>query len=215
MAADFDELEPFPMSSLARDPVVAAPTLLDSYLRATIDAHTVVLRITEVEAYRGVGEDPGSHAYRGKTLRNASMFGPVGRLYVYRSYGIHWCANIVAKSPGRAGGILLRAGEVVEGQDIAYRRRSAAGVVRSFRDLARGPGRLASALGLTGADDGREIGAGGDLEIRRSTHTVEKEVVRTTRTGVAGEGGYLPARFFLAGDGFVSPHRPTAPAESK
>lgn len=116
----------------------------------------VALRITEVEAYVGA-EDPGSHAYRGPTARNATMFGEPGHLYVYRHMGLHSCMNIVADAEGTGTGCLIRAGEVVGGIDLAFGRRQAAGTCRTDRDLARGPGRATVASGITFADDGLDL----------------------------------------------------------
>lgn len=116
----------------------------------------VALRITEVEAYVGA-QDPGSHAYRGRSARNATMFGPPGHLYVYRHMGLHSCMNIVADAEGTATGCLIRAGEIVAGRDLAFERRRAAGVCRTERDLARGPGRATVACGITFADDGLDL----------------------------------------------------------
>jgi DNA-3-methyladenine glycosylase len=109
----------------------------------------VALRLTEVEAYSGQGEDPASHAHRGPTPRAEIMFGPPGRLYVYFSYGVHWCANVVVGPAGRGSAVLMRAGEVVVGESVARSRRPAA---RQARDLARGPARLTQALAI-GPDD--------------------------------------------------------------
>lgn len=135
-------------------PVEAAPKLLGSVVSSTIGGDEVAIRISEVEAYGGLGEDPGSHAHRRRTQRNASMFGPPGHAYVYFTYGMHWCLNVVAHRPGEAGAVLLRAGEVVAGVEVARRRRPAA---RTDRDLARGPARLAAALGVTGDLDGSDL----------------------------------------------------------
>jgi DNA-3-methyladenine glycosylase len=108
------------------------------------------VRLTEVEAYSGEGMDPASHAHRGPTPRAAIMFGPPGRLYVYFSYGVHWCANVVVGPEGRGSAVLLRAGEVVLGEDVAHSRRAAA---RAPRDLARGPARLTQAALAIGPED--------------------------------------------------------------
>ena len=132
---------------------VVAPRLLGSLLSHTTGDGTVTVRLTEVEAYLGA-LDPGSHAYRGRTARNAPMFGPPGHLYIYFTYGMHWCANLVTGPDGEANGILFRAGEVVAGLDLARRRRPAA---RQDRELARGPARLATALGLDGAQHGDPV----------------------------------------------------------
>jgi DNA-3-methyladenine glycosylase len=191
----------------ARDALEVAPDLLGGYFRVADATGVVVVRITEVEAYRG-SDDPGSHAFRGRTPRNAVMFGPAGRIYVYFTYGMHWCANVVCGVEGSASAVLLRAGEVVEGADVARARRAAA---RRDADLARGPARLAAALGLTGADDGAHLGG---VESRLSFVPAAeraREVASGPRVGVAGPGGdasAFPWRFWLPGEPTVSVYRP-------
>jgi DNA-3-methyladenine glycosylase len=128
-----------------------APRLLGAVLRHRTADGVVAVRLTEVEAYAGEGADPGSHAFRGPGRRNATMFGPSGRLYVYFTYGMHWCANVVCGPPGLGSAVLLRAGEVVEGLALARQRRVGA---RRDADLARGPARLTTALGIDGSQDG-------------------------------------------------------------
>jgi DNA-3-methyladenine glycosylase len=117
-------------------------------------AGRVAVRLTEVEAYSGAGEDPASHAHRGPTPRAEIMFGPPGRLYVYFSYGVHWCANVVVGPQGHGAAVLLRAGEVVVGEELAASRRPAA---RAARDLARGPARLTQALAIGPDDKGADL----------------------------------------------------------
>lgn len=134
-----------------------APRLLGCHL---VTAEGIVLRITELEAYDGA-KDPGSHAFRGMTARNKTMFGDAGHLYVYRHMGLHSCCNIVASTVEHANGCLVRAGEVVEGVELARARRSAAGVTRKDRDLAQGPGRLTVVLGINWLDDGLDLCAAG------------------------------------------------------
>ncbi len=139
---------------LAVDPLTAARRLLG----ATLWSGSVGAYLVEVEAYggdpAGPWHDPAAHSGRGRTPRNAAMFGPPGRLYVYRSYGMHTCANIVSGPDGVASGVLLRSAEIIAGHDIARARRPAA---RGADDLARGPGNLGSALGIHMDDYGTDV----------------------------------------------------------
>lgn len=137
----------------ARDVHEVAVGLLGAELSVSTAQGVVTVRLTEVEAYAGAA-DPGSHAFRGRTARNATMFGPPGHLYLYFTYGMHWCANVVTGQEGTASGVLLRAGEVVAGQELARLRRPTS---RSAHDLASGPARLAKALGLGAGDDGTPL----------------------------------------------------------
>lgn len=132
---------------LSRPVLEVAPSLLGALLTTRGPDGEVTLRLTEVEAYDGE-RDPGSHAFRGRSARNAVMYGPAGHLYVYRHLGLHHCVNVVTGAEGVAAAVLLRAGEVVDGVEVARRRRAAAGVTRSDADLARGPARLTVALGI-------------------------------------------------------------------
>ncbi len=191
-------------SFFARDVLDVAPDLLGCRLVAG----GVTLRLTEVEAYAGE-LDPGSHAFRGRTPRTEVMFGPAGHLYVYFTYGMHWCANVVCGAPGTASAVLLRAGEVVEGADRATVRREG---IRQ-RDWARGPARLTAALGLGRADDGVDVcGRRREPRFEAPPDPVDPGLVRTgPRVGVSGEGGdgaAFPWRFWLDGDPTVSTYRP-------
>jgi DNA-3-methyladenine glycosylase len=133
---------------------VLAPLLLNKVLvHDDPDAGLLAVRLVEVEAYAGA-EDPGSHGYRGQTARNATMFGPPGHLYVYFTYGMHWCTNVVAGSRGIANAVLLRAGAPLHGLDVMRERRPKA---RRERDLCSGPARLAQALGITREHDGADL----------------------------------------------------------
>ncbi len=168
-----------------------------------------MLRITEVEAYDGQN-DPGSHAYRGRTARNDVMFGPPGHVYVYFTYGMWFCMNLVCGEEGRASAVLLRAGEVLEGTELARKRRLSA---RNDKELAKGPARLATALGVDRALDGTDACASGETPLRVLTGTPvpSDQVLNGPRTGVAGEGGVHPWRFWVANDPTVSPYRAHVP----
>lgn len=185
-----------------------APALLGAVIVHTTPHGRVGVRLTEVEAYMG-GEDPGSHAFRGRTPRTAVMFGPPGRLYVYFTYGMHWCANVVCGPDGEATAVLLRAGEVVEGLDLARSRRPSA---RKDVDLARGPARLATALGIAKAEDGADLCAADGALRLHAGEPYEPALLRTgPRVGVAGAGGdavAFPWRFWLDGEPTVSVFRP-------
>ncbi len=174
-----------------------APALLGCVL----EGDGVAVRLTEVEAYAGEGLDPASHAHRGRTPRSDIMFGPAGRLYMYFTYGMHWCANVVTGPEGRASAVLLRAGEVVRGHESARARRPGAG----DRDLCRGPARLARALGLDGEALGLDLlDARSPLRLLPGTH--DGTVLAGPRVGVAS-GAQTPWRFWIAGEPTVSPYR--------
>lgn len=172
---------------LAVDPVDAAKLLLGSFL----EAGDVRVRIVEVEAYRG-GDDPASHCYRGKTPRNEVMFGPAGHLYVYFVYGMHFCANVVSLTDGVPGAVLLRAGEVVSGEDIAFSRRPAS---RSAAELAKGPARLCKVLGLDRDSNGLDL-ASADSPVRLYAGDPVTKVHSGPRVGVAVAMD-VPWRFWI------------------
>ncbi|MFD4742556.1 DNA-3-methyladenine glycosylase [Streptomyces virginiae] len=200
---------PLPRSFFDRPVLTVAPDLLGRTLvRRTTDG-PLELRITEVEAYEGES-DPGSHAYRGRTARNASMFGPPGHAYVYFIYGMWFSLNLVCGPPGHASGVLLRAGEVTVGADLATKRRVSA---RSPRELAKGPARLATALDVDRSLDGTDLCAGPDspLSLLSGTPTSADLVSSGPRTGVGGAGATHPYRFWLTDDPTVSPYRAHAP----
>jgi DNA-3-methyladenine glycosylase len=195
----------------ARPVLEVAPELLG----CTVAHAGVTIRLTEVEAYDGAN-DPGSHAFRGQTPRTRVMFGEPGGLYVYFTYGMHWCANLVCGAVGAASAVLLRAGEVVEGVEVARTRRP--GV--TARDLARGPARLAMTLGLERDQNGIDICAADSACVVRAASGGSQPAwsrssgarVRTgPRVGVSGAGGdgaAYPWRFWLEGEATVSAYRP-------
>jgi DNA-3-methyladenine glycosylase len=162
-----------------------------------------------VEAYSGTGMDPASHAHRGRTPRTAVMFGPAGYAYVYFSYGMHWCMNVVTGEPGVAAAVLLRAGAVIDGVELARSRRPAA---KRDAELARGPARLCQALAVDGSMTGAFLLDGaGPVWLTAGPEPVDEARVRTgPRVGVAG-GRDIPWRFWLADEPSVSPYRPHTP----
>ena len=185
---------------LAAPVLDVAPRLLDAELRHDSADGTVALRLTEVEAYDGAN-DAGSHAYRGRTRRNAVMFGPPGHLYCYFTYGMHVCCNVVTGVEGRASAVLLRSGEVIEGIDLARSRRPGA----TDRDLARGPARLCKALGIDLSHDGADLVAG-PVTLTPAAAAPD-EVSTGPRVGLRGDP-HLPWRFWLPGERTVSTYRP-------
>lgn len=187
------------LPDLLAGPVLeVAPRLLGAVLRHG----DVAVRVTEVEAYDG-DSDPGSHAFRGQTRRNAVMFGPPGRLYCYFTYGMHVCCNVVCGPEGRASAVLLRAGEVIEGQEIAHQRRPRA----SDRDLARGPARLCRALDIELSDDGSDLVTG---PITLTLGERVDDVATGPRVGLRAAPD-RPWRFWITGERSVSAYRPATP----
>lgn len=207
-----------------RDPLELAPLLLGGVLTRADASGAVSLRVTEVEAYRG-SDDPGAHTFRGKTARNATMFGPGGHVYCYFTYGMHHAVNIVAGPEGSGWGVLVRAGEVVDGRSLALERRSVRRATPPTGELARGPGNVAQALGATLADDGAHLGhraapldgdrVGPEARIEITTWTFAPAAdppPHTTgpRVGVSGPGGdasAYPWRFWIPGEPSVSAYR--------
>jgi DNA-3-methyladenine glycosylase len=194
------------LAELLAGPVLPAARGL---LGCLVRAGGVTLRLTEVEAYAGHGGDPASHAHRGRTPRNAVMFGPPGYAYVYFTYGMHWCLNVVCGPPGHASAVLLRAGAVVDGLDAARARRPTA---RRDAELARGPARLCTALGIDRAADGTFLldGSGPVLLAPRPAPVGPDLIKVGPRVGVAG-GHDTPWRFWLAGEPSVSDYRRHVP----
>ena len=195
---------PLLRSFFDRDPLVVAPALLGTVIRHERDGETVAVRLTEVEAYLGEGEDPASHSHRGLRPRNQVMWGPPGHLYVYFTYGMHYCANLVCRPEGISGAVLLRAGEVVGGLDVARARRPAS---KRDIDLARGPARLASALGFGRADDGRDVCGGGSLSVLPGKAIAQARLRSGPRVGVS-LGAESPWRYWIEGEPTVSAYRP-------
>jgi DNA-3-methyladenine glycosylase len=184
-------------------PDVVAPTLLGCWVVTDRPAGRVALRLTEVEAYAGDGSDPAAHSHRGPTPRAAVMFGPPGRLYVYFSYGVHWCANVVVGDEGQGSAVLLRAGDIVVGEELATSRRPAA---RVPRDLARGPARLTQALAIGPDDkDADLLDPSSPVRLHRGDPPADVSAGPRVGISVATE---LPWRFWETGAASVSAFRP-------
>ncbi len=192
---------------------VLAPTLLGCELTVTTAGGSVSVRLTEVEAYGGQGEDPGAHSFNGRTARNSSLFGPPRHTYVYLNYGIHRCLNLACGAEGTAGGVLLRAGEVLEGRDLAVQRR---GGRETGIQLLSGPGRLGQGLGIELSMDAQPVTVGVPAEpvtfaLKPPAEPVRHELLRRgPRVGVSGVGGSaeFPWRWWIDGDRSVSAYRP-------
>ena len=194
-----------------------APALLGCVLEHETPEGIVAVELTEVEAYAGE-TDPASHAYRGITGRNAVMFGPPGHAYVYFTYGMHFCVNVVCMPQGIARAVLLRAGRVIAGETLARRRRAGhhkgAGPssVIPARDLARGPARLCQALAIDRTQNGADLcSPASELRLRPAGASLqagrEPAIEVGPRVGISAAAD-VPWRFWLAGDPTVSAYRP-------
>jgi DNA-3-methyladenine glycosylase len=208
-------LRPLPARFFARSCLAVAPELLGCILvRELPGGARLAARIVEVEAYLGDGSDPASHSHRGPTPRNRTMFGPPGRLYVYRSMGIHACMNAVCEPQGRSSAVLLRAAAPLAGLQIMRAARGAC--AERERDLCSGPGKLCQAFAVTLALDGSCLRSG-PLQIVRGARPAER-ILAGPRIGIS-RARELPYRFFLEGDpnvtrsplnSLATPHVPAA-----
>jgi DNA-3-methyladenine glycosylase len=210
--------------------VRVAPDLLGCVLAHETAEGLVAVVLAEVEAYAGEA-DPASHAFRGRTARNAVMYGPPGHAYVYFTYGMHFCVNLVCRPEGSASAVLLRAGTVIEGEDLARTRRTRPGGVRGDgsprekdvavvapRDLARGPARLCQALGIDRSLDGADVCVpGSPLRIRwpeAGTTDRSAKIDSGPRVGIA-QAAEVPWRFWIEGESSVSAYRAYVPRKRK
>ena len=217
-----------PREFFARLSVPVAPDLLGCVLEHQTEAGLVAVELTEVEAYAGAS-DPASHAYRGKTARNAVMFGRPGHAYVYFTYGMHFCVNLVCLGNGSASAVLLRAGRIIEGEELARARRTRGTTKIPFRDLARGPARLCQALDIDRSLDGADVCVpDSPLRMRwpeagttaRTAAVLARgddppkppreKVVSGPRVGISA-AAEVPWRFWVEGDPTVSAYRPAVP----
>jgi DNA-3-methyladenine glycosylase len=212
-----------PREFFAGPSLQVAPRLLGCVLEHQSADGLVAVELTEVEAYEG-SADPASHSYRGRTARNAVMFGPPGHTYVYFTYGMHFCVNLVCGPEGTATAVLLRAGRVIEGAPLAAARRLAGRpaarlasrnlAVRNLadRDLARGPARLCQALGVDRAQNGADAcDPGSALRVRAGSLAARPaQISRGPRVGVSSAADRA-WRFWRTGDPTVSVYRPYVP----
>lgn len=187
---------------LAQPAPLVAPSLVGWTLTHRTPEGTVTVQLTEVEAYAGQ-DDPASHAWRGRSQRNAVMFGPAGRLYVYLSHGLHYCANVVTGPEGDASAVLLRAGRVIEGLSLAQSRRGGPGMPE--RSLARGPGCLGQALALTREHNGSDLLDGGPLTLHPPSGP-SPAISAGPRVGVSRASEWH-WRYWATGDPTVSAYR--------
>lgn len=188
----------------AQDALTVAPRLIGCVLTHDSPEGRTAMRLVEVEAYRGAS-DPGSHGYRGLTPRTRTMYGPPGRLYVYFTYGMHWCSNVVCGPEGVCEAVLLRAGEPLEGIDLMRARRG----VADIRLLGAGPARLTQAMGIGKEHDGATLLRGGHLRVETGSRgSGGNEIARTRRVGLgAGRGDDLEYRWVVSGSPFASRRR--------
>lgn len=205
-----------PREFFDRPATVVAPELLGCVVAHELPEGVVAAEIVEVEAYMGA-DDPPSHAFRGKTARNEVMFGEPGHAYVYFTYGMHFCVNLVCEPAGVAGAVLLRAGRVVDGIQLARARRSGARSVNGPKgqaQLASGPARLCQALGVDRAQNGADVcDPGGALRVLASAGfggLPADRIATGPRVGVS-TGAQVPWRYWIAGDPSVSAYRAHVP----
>lgn len=196
-------LAPLDASFFARAAESVARDVLGALLVSTVDGVETIGRIVETEAYVGP-HDAASHAAEriGRTVRNRSMFGPPGIAYVYRIYGVHWCLNLVTDRIGFPAAVLVRAIEPVAGIDAMRRRRSAARTIPRDTALGSGPGRLAAALGITGALDGHRLDQP-PLLLARGEPPLDRAIGRGPRVGISRAADW-PLRFWVRGNPHVS-----------
>lgn len=193
----------FDVDRLSGPVLAAAHSLLGAVLQVDSPHGTVAVTLSEVEAYAGPA-DPASHAFRGRTPRTAVMFGPAGFLYVYFVYGMHWCCNVVCGPDGDASAVLLRAGRVTAGAELARSRRPSA---RTDTELARGPARLTAALGITGSGTGADLlDPASPIRLLAGAPVPDAAVRTGPRVGVA-VAAEVPWRLWVDGDPTVSPYR--------
>ena len=202
---------PLPRAFFDRPATEVGPDLLGCVLSHQTPEGIVAVELTEVEAYMGAA-DSASHAYRGQTARNAVMFGPPGYAYVYFTYGMHFCVNLVCQLEGSASAVLLRAGRIVAGEELARERRPSS---RRAQDLASGPARLCLALSIDRAQNGLDVCTeGSPLLVTSTTVSYENKICQGPRVGISSAAD-LPWRYWIDGDPTVSAYRAHVPRSRK
>jgi len=180
---------------LNRPAELAAPLLLGSIIERKIDGHTLRVRIVETEAYDQ--SDAASHSYKGRTPRTEIMFGPPGFLYVYFTYGMHYCCNIVTDQEGRGSAVLIRAVEPLEGEDYMKALRD-----KSGKDLSNGPAKLCQALSITKELNGHDLSQGPVTLVLQEPLPADR-ITQTTRIGIS-HAQEMPWRFYETGNPYIS-----------
>jgi DNA-3-methyladenine glycosylase len=205
------DAEALPRGFFDRPSVELAPDLLGCVLSHSTPQGLVAVMLVEVEAYAGEA-DPASHAFRGRTARNGVMYGPPGHAYVYFTYGMHFCVNLVCEPAGHASAVLLRAGRVIDGVPLARARRSAAARQGRDVDLARGPARLCEAMAIDRSQDGADVADPvSPLRAFAPPDPISAaDISQGPRVGIS-RAADVPWRFWITGDPAVSPYRPYVP----
>jgi DNA-3-methyladenine glycosylase len=215
---DLPALQLLPREFFARPAVAVAPDLLGCVISHSTAYGLVAVRLVEVEAYAGEA-DPASHAFRGQTARNGVMFGPPGHAYVYFTYGMHFCVNLVCQPAGEPEAVLLRAGQVIDGVPLATARRAGGRPPKAMQketDLARGPARLCEALGIDRSHDGADVcQPGSPLQVAAPLAPVPAtDISRGPRVGVS-RAADVAWRFWITGDPSASAYRAYAPRRGR
>ena len=195
---------PFTRGFYTRDALAVARDLIGAHIVRRIDDQPIIARIVECEAYRGAG-DAASHAHRGRTARNAPMFGPPGHAYVYFIYGMHWMFNVVAHLPDEAGAVLIRAAEPLLGTTAMRKQRGDHGSANAV-DLTNGPAKLAKAMAITGALNDADLCTLEAIHTTPGLHPSATQVICGPRVRVPGDESAKtrPWRFWIPGNAFVS-----------
>jgi len=194
-----ETIDKLPRSFYLRPTLTVARDLLGKYIVRRLKGKSLIGKIVETEAYLG-DNDPASHAFRGKTKRNEVMFGEGGHLYVYFTYGMHFCANVVTDAERRGRAVLLRAVEPLEGRDIMVKNRKLKDT--PYKNLTNGPAKLCEAFGINGRHNGTDL-LSDEILITTGEEIPRKQIISTSRIGITN-GAEKLWRFYISGNPFVS-----------